>query len=319
MLAKGRIAREAWMGSAPRHPHITESQATNFGRAGGAAALRNPARSGMLRGFLHPLLGVNMWRGNHNKYKYTRQSVGRFGEGGAMSKYHQYFSHAKDPADSRKAGREYEYFTVERGKTKVKPLPEVQYAHKDSKPTWLFKSWTDGFDQMDNWQREVQYPEHIPTHLGSKRPLSVLAPSTAHTHLQLAFMNKLTVTVCPFVFGFGHTAQKTALDFFRLAISSRCQFPKDKIFLFYSMDAISPRIEVEWLNGQVYSPTIYERMSPGELVQQVMERAWLQGDIIASAGAVLPAIPVDDYKWHEVVSFKKKKKASGAGKDAKKK
>jgi hypothetical protein len=279
---------------------------------GGARAARNPARATIKRGFLHSQVGYNMWRGNHSKYTYTRTGLGRYGESGAMAKYHQYFSHAKDPTDVWKSGREYEYLRVERGKPLQKPLPQVQYVNKDSKPTWLFKSWSDPFDGFDLWQREVQYPEHIPTHVDAKRSLAVLAPSTRHTHMHLAYMNKITITVSPFVFGFGNTAQKTALDFYRSCLSSRAPFPNDKVFLFYAVDAIAPRIQVEWINETVFEPVIYDRMQPRELVQQIMERAWLQADIIASSGAKVPALAIDDYKWHEVLSFKKKKAAAAA-------
>jgi hypothetical protein len=285
---------------------------------GGARGARNKARAMTNLSHLHPMPGHNMWRGNHDRYHYTRTSLGRFGESGAMPKYHQYFSHAKDPADIMKSGREYEYLKVVRGSMVKKPLPKVQYVSSDSKPTWLFKAWTDPFDNYDMWQRELHYPEHIPTHLDAKRPLAVLAPTTRHTHMHLAYMNKVTITVSPFVFGYGHTAQKTALDFYRLCLSSRSPFPNDKVFLFYAVDAIAPKIQVEWINETTFEPVIYDRMNPLELVQQIMERAWLQGDVIAASGAKLPALAVDDYKWHEVVSLKKKKKKAAAAPAAKK-
>jgi hypothetical protein len=286
---------------------------------GGANGTKNSGRVGIRAPQLHPQVGYALWRGQHMKYNYSRSTLGRFGEGAAMEKYHQYFSHAKDPRDARKSGREFEYMRVERGKVLQKSLPSVQYVQPKSKPNWLFKTWSDAFDGFDLWQREVQYEEHVPTHLEAKRPLAVLAPSTHHTHMHLAYMNKITITVSPFVFGFGSTAQKTALDFYRNCLSSRAPFPNEKVFLFYSIDAVAPRIEVEWINETVFEPVIHDRMNSLELVQQIMERAWLAADVMAASGAKLPALAVDDYKWHQVLSFKKKKKKEAEKPGAKKK
>lgn len=292
------------------HPHAPVAQARQWAcLPTGVLAGRKNLRVYPQFGDLWPLPYTMMWRGNHTKFRYTKTSLGRWGEGETKHRYHQYFSHAKCPTDYGKAGREFELMTVDQGKRVQKPLPEVQYVPKDAKPTWNFKTWVDPLDTLDIWQREVQYEHHIPTHLNAKRPLAVLAPTTFHKHMQLAYFEKITITVSPFLFGFGFTAQKTALDFYRLCLASRSPLPKDKVFLFYSIDDIAPTIEVTWLDGSVYTPTIYDNMKPTALVQQIMERSWLEGDRLDAAGTKLPKLGVDDYKWALVLELKKKKKA----------
>jgi hypothetical protein len=285
------------------------------GAAGNAVPLQPRDTSG--HQLHHPMPHVNMWRGQHNKYRYNQATPARYGEGEAKNSYHQYFSHAKCPEDYNRGLREFELINVRRGKLVKKPMPVVQYVGKDAKPTWLFKTWHDALQTTEPWQREVQYEAHTPTHLGAKRPLSVLAPKTMHKHMHLAWMEKVTITCSPLLFGFGFTLQKTVLDFYRRCISGRSMFPKDKVFLFYSVDAVAPRIEVTWMDGTTYSPVILDGAKPQDLIQSVMEAAWLQGDRMEAAGTKLPPLAIDDYKWQEVLSFKRKKKVEAAGKKKK--
>ncbi|CCW64023.1 unnamed protein product [Phytomonas sp. EM1] len=269
-----------------------------------------------LGGLIYPLPYYAMWRGNHNKYTYNQATPSSWGEGQTASMYHQHYAHAKCPTDYGRGGREFAYLSVKQGKLVKKPLPQVQYVSKDSKPKWLFKSWHNPLASLTMWEREVQYPEHIPEHLGSKRPLVVMAPKTMHRHLILMHMEKINVTVSPFLFGYGHNIQKAALDFYRRALSARAPFPNDKIFLYYSIDPITPRIEVVWLDGEVYVPPMIEGISAQDLIQMVMEQAWLAGDRMSAAGRPLNPVAIDDYKWEELIIFKKKRAkeaAKGAG------
>lgn len=272
---------------------------------------------GHLKGLVHPLPYYAMWRGNHSSYTYNQSTVSRWGEGETRRLYHQHYAHAKCPTDYGRGGREFEYLSVKRGRLIKKPLPQVQYVRKDSKPTWLFKSWHTPLNSPTMWEREVQYAEHIPEHLGAKRPLAVVAPRTMHRYLFLMHMEKITITVSPFLFGYGHTLQKAVLDFYRRAISARAPFPKDKVFLFYSIDHITPRIEVTWLNGTTYAPPLLEGTSPQDLIQMVMEEAWLAADRMGAEGRVLNPLAIDDYKWDQLIVFKKvrdKEATKGGGK-----
>eukprot|EP00744_Colponema_vietnamica_P019418 GILI01027470.1.p1 GENE.GILI01027470.1~~GILI01027470.1.p1 ORF type:complete len:286 (+),score=42.23 GILI01027470.1:44-859(+) len=260
--------------------------------------------------FNYPLNGYNMWRGNHNGYKYTAQSLGHFGEGGAKDLYHQHYKHAKCDTDYGKGGREFEYLSVKRGKLNMKPLPKVQYVDPKSKPTWLFKSWHGSLANSEIWQREVQYPEHVPVHMGAQRPLSVLAPRTKHNQIHNVYMDKITVTICPFLMGYGTNIQKSVMAFYRRATHFESMFPKDKVFLYYSIEPISPKIEITWVDGTVYEPPILEGCTSGDLVQMVMEQAWLAGDRMAAAGKQLQPIVIDDYKWQQIAMVRRKKKAA---------
>jgi hypothetical protein len=246
-----------------------------------------------------------MWRGNHNKYQYNTATSSLWGEGETHRKYHQHFAHAKCPTDYGRAGREFEFLSVKRGKLMVKPLPQVQYVQKGSKPCWLWKSWHSAANTTEMFQREVQYAEHVPEHLGAKRPLCVVAPQTMHKNLHLMHMEKITITVCPFLFGYGHTVQKAALDFYRHALSSRSPFPKDKVFLFYSLDFITPKIEVTWLDGTVYEPPLLQGGNHLDIIQMVMEQGWLAADVMEAKGMALQPLAIDDYKWEQVIAFKK--------------
>ena len=260
-------------------------------------------------GLIHPLPHYRMWRGNHNKYWYNQYQSANWGEGGTKDKYHQYFAHAKDPKDYGRAGREFEFIIVRRGKLVKKPLPKVQYVNPDSKPTWNMKSWHAELGTSQVWQREVEYPEHIPEHIGAKRPLSPLAPVTWHRRLSMAHMERIDIVVCPLIFGFGNTQQKAVLDFYRHCISARTRFPAEKVFLFYTIDQVTPKIEVTWVDGSKYTVPIFEFGHPLEYVQMVMEQSWLQADKMLAAGKTLQPLTVDDYKWQELIVFKKKKAA----------
>lgn len=278
---------------------------------------RNPrlrTHVGHLKGLVYPLPHYAMWRGNHNSYTYNQASVSNWGEGDTNRMYHQHYAHAKCPTDYGKGGREFAYLSVSKGKLLRKPLPTVQYAPKDSKPKWVFKSWHNPLSAPSMWEREVQYPEHTPEHLGAKRPLAVMAPKTFHRHLFLMHMEKVTVTVSPLLFGYGNTLQKAALDFYRRALSARSPFPNDKIFLYYSIDPISPRIEVTWLDGNVYVPPLIEGVRAQDLIQMVMEAAWLAADRMDAEGRKLNPLAIDDYKWEQLIVFKKKRVLKEKGK-----
>ena len=269
-----------------------------------------PDRSGQHR---HPLPQYLLWRSliGSDKFKYNQGSVSRYGEGEGMRTYHQYFAHAKDPADSCRTGREYELLRIHRGLPWKKALPKAQYTGSDPKATvrWLFKSWDDALDQTQMWQREVWHDAHVPTHLGAKRPLSVLAPSTYHKQMTLVNMNRIDITICPFLFGFGHTMQKTVLDFYRRCLSGRAQVPNDKVHLSYTATYTSPRVTVEWKDGSKWSPPLVEGSKTQDLIQAIMEQAWLQADRMEAAGVQLPPLTLDDFKWAQVVQYKKKKSA----------
>lgn len=268
---------------------------------------------GHVRRLVYPLPFYLMWRGNHNKYNYNQATSSTWGEGESARQYHQHFAHAKCPTDYGRAGREFSYLSVKPGKMIKKPLPTVQYVNKDSKPQWLFKSWHNPLSSPSMWEREVQYAEHTPEHIGAKRPLAVLAPKTFHKHLFLMHMEKITITVSPFMFGFGNSFQKAALDFYRRALSARCPFPNDKIFLFYSLDAITPKIEVTWLDRTAYSPPFIQGVTAQDLIQMIMEEAWLAADRMNAAGITLQPVAIDDYKWEQLIIFKKKRaKEAGA-------
>lgn len=269
---------------------------------------------GHLSGLTYPLPYYAMWRGNHNKYTYNQSTASCWGEGESHRQYHQYYAHAKCPTDYGRSGREFTYLSVVNGKIVLKPLPTVQYVSKDSKPRWLFKSWHNPLSAPSMWEREVQYDEHTPEHLGAKRPLAILAPRTYHRHLFLMHMEKITLTVSPFLFGFGNTLQKAALDFYRRALSSRCPFPHDKVFLYYAIDIVSPSIVVTWLDGSTYSPPLIEGVTAQDLIQMVMEEAWLAADRMSAAGRLLNPVAIDDYKWEQLIEFKKKRAKEAAGK-----
>lgn len=259
----------------------------------------------------HPMPHYLMWRGNTNKYQYNTSFVSRWGEGDTKHKYHQYFAHAKDPQDYDRPGRDYDLMIVRRGKLNIKPLPQVQYIdNKNSKPKWNFRSWADLLSTLDPWQRELQYPEHVPEHLGAKRPLCPLNPTTYHKHIHLAYIEQIDITVCPYLFGYGPSIQRTALNFYRRCLSGRSAFPKDKVSLTYSIDLVMPKITVTWLDGSKYSPTLLEGMEPQAVIQKIMEQAWLQRDKLEASGKELNPLSIDDYKWNEVIKFKKEKKAA---------
>jgi hypothetical protein len=276
------------------------------------------APKGFMRGMQHPMPYIHMWRGQFAGYLYNQSATARWGEGDTRHRYHQHYAHAKDPLDYGRVGADYELLKVTRGKMNRKPLPAPQYVDPKSKPTWVFRSWLDQQSTMEVWQRELQYSEHVPTHLGAKRPLCPLAPSTFHRHMHLAYITKIDVTVSPFVFGFGHTLQKTVMDFYRKCLAARSAFPKDKVHLHYSIDYVAPRVEVTWQDGSVFAPPLLEGTNSQTLVQTIMEQAWLVRDRLEASGKVLQPLPIDDYKWNELIQFQKAKKVAAA-KGAKKK
>lgn len=268
---------------------------------------------GHLQRLIYPLPFYAMWRGNHNKYTYNQATASTWGEGETHRLYHQHYAHAKCSTDYGRSGREFAYLSVRSGKLVKKPLPKVQYVKEGSKPSWLFKSWHNTLSTPSMWEREVQYPEHIPEHLGAKRPLAILAPRTFHRYLFLMHMEKITITISPFLFGYGNSLQKAVLDFYRRALSARCPYPNDKIFLFYSVDAVSPKVEVTWLDGSTYVVPLIEGVTAQDLIQMVMEKAWLEADRMSAAGRVLQPLAIDDYKWEQLIVFKKKRaKEAGA-------
>lgn len=264
---------------------------------------------GQYNKMVHPLPYAHMWRGNHDKYQYNKHMSGHFGESETKKMYHQYYSHAKDPTQYGRSGLQTEMLLVSRGKLKFKPLPAVQYVDPKSKPKFNYKSWHDALDSREVWQREVQYPEHVPAHLGAKRPLAIQSPSTLHNFVHLAHMEKIVVTICPFLFGFGRHLQKAVLDFYRRCLGARSPFPADKIELFYTIDYVSPKVEVFWLDGSSFDVPLLEGARDLDIVQLVMEQSWLAADRMDAAGRQLQPLPIDDYKWQQVLNFKKKKKA----------
>lgn len=299
-------------------PHVTKETLSRIGlnlpnfAVTRRAKIRMYATMGTKDRFNYPLVGYNMWRGMHSKYQYTKASLCGFGEGDAKNIYHQHFAHAKDVNDYGKGGREFQYLSVKRGKLLQKPLPTVQYTgDAKDKPTWLFKSWHGSLGNMEVWQREVQYPAHVPEHLGAKRPLATMAPRAAHPIVHNANMDKITVVICPYNIGYGDTIQKAVMGFYRRCVSFASPFPKDKVQLYYSIEPITPKIEVTWADGSIYEPPILEGCKPRDLVQMVMENSWIAGDRMAAAGKNLQPIVIDDYKWQQMALVKKKKKAAG--------
>lgn len=297
-------------------PHITRETLNRLGipaphfATGRGVKHRLYANTNNRGRLVHPLTGYTMWRGNHGKYTYTKASLDHPGEGNAKNMYHQHYKHAKCDTDYGKGGREFEYLSVKRGKLNVKPLPAVQYADPKEKPTWLFKSWHGSLANMEVWQREVQYANHVPEHLGAKRPLAVMAPRTLHNTVHNVNMEKIVVTICPYQIGYGDTIQKAVMAFYRRCITFLSPFPKDKVHLFYSIEPITPKIEVTWVDGTIYEPPILEGCSGADLTQMVMEQAWIAGDRMAAAGKALQPIAIDDYKWQQLALVKRKKKAS---------
>jgi hypothetical protein len=288
--------------------------------AGGALSRRpkeTPLTADVSRGLRqlrHPLPFYTMWRGNTTAYSYNSTFLARWGEGETKHRYHQYFAHAKDPADYDKPGSDYELLQVRRGKLLAKPLPAVQYVSASAKPAWNFRSWADLLATLDPWQRELQYPEHVPEHLGAKRPLCPLAPAAYHRHVHLAYMERIDVTVCPLFFGFGPSIQRTALEFYRRCLSARSLLPKDRVHLHYSVEYVSPKIVVTWVDGTTFSPPLFEGGTAQSIIQRVMEQAFLQRDRLEASGKQLQPLTIDDYKWNEVIKFKKEKKAAASKK-----
>ena len=297
-------------------------QTTKLWPASGAyGTLRIKHQADRTRAHRHPLPHYLLWRSltPHGVYTYNQGSVSRHGEGEGMRSYHQYFAHAKDPADRCRTGREFELLRILRGRMWKKAMPTPQYVDPKAKPTWLFKSWDDPFDSLQMWQRELWYDNHVPTHIGAKRPLAVLAPSTYHKQMSLVHIDTIAVTVCPFLFGFGHTLQKAVLDFYRRCLSGRSLVPNEKVKLYYTSAYVAPRVEVTWRDGQKWSPPLHDGIKTQEIIQAVMEQAWLETDRMDASGVTLPALTVDDFKWQEVILYKKKKKAADAKGAAKKK
>lgn len=266
---------------------------------------------------VHPLPHYLMWRGNTTKYRWNESFVSRWGEGDTKHRYHQYFAHAKDPKDYDKPGRDFELMQVREGKINVKPLPRPQYVAEGSRPVaWTFRSWADLLSTLDPWQREVHYAEHVPEHIGAKRPLCPLAPSTYHQHMHLAYMTDIKVTLCPYFFGYGgaRSVQRSAIDFYRRCLSGRAMLPKDKVQLHYTVDPVAPRVEVTWLDGTTYSPPLLEGCTAQNIVQSIMEEAWMVRDRLEASGKNLQPLSIDDYRWNEVIQWKKQKKADSKAK-----
>lgn len=297
-----------------------------------AANKQQPDRSGKHR---HPLPQYLLHKSLFTEYDYSKSRSARYGEGLAMGTlYHQYYNHAKCANDEGQPGRDFEFLRTRRGTMLKKALPAPQYVPKDpasltpfdknAKPDpknakdapkvkWNWKSWEDNFEPLTMWQREVQYENHVPTHTGAKRPLSVLAPSTYHRHMTLQHIHHIAITVCPFMFGYGQTLQKSVLDFYRRCLSGRSTIPNEKVSLHYAVDFVTPNITVTWADKTSWSPPLFDSIKSQDIIQMVMERAWLETDRMDAAGVKLAPITVDDFKWQQVIEYKKKKEKDQKG------
>lgn len=129
-------------------------------------------------------------------------------------------------------------------------------------------------------------------------------------------MTGISVTVCPFFFGYAgsRSVQRAAIDFYRRCLSARAMLPKEQVQLHYSIDPVAPRIEVTWLDGTKYSPPILEGCTAQGLIQSVMEEAWLMRDKLEASGKNLQPLSIDDYKWNDIIAWKKAKKKAAAKK-----
>ena len=251
-----------------------------------------------------------MWRGNHSKYLYQSYQSANYGEGEAQKEYHQYFAHAKDPIDSCKAN-EMEYLMIARGIPRVLPLPKPQIPD-GSVPKWHWKSWHMPYNSVDIWRRELEYPEHIPSHLGEKysRPLCVLSPKIKYNQLQGRFLKELRITVCPFVFGYGNTLQKLATDFYKVCTSCKNLIDKKQIQLMYSLEQSLPIIEITWVDDTIYRPPLLEGSSAYDILQFVMEESFLVQDRLQAQSIKLPEGEYPDLgSWNSILEYKLSKKA----------
>eukprot|EP00760_Papus_ankaliazontas_P004565 PhM_4_TR1195/c0_g1_i1/m.17345 len=272
----------------------------------------------------YPLPNYLLWRGNTKQYMYNQHQTARYGEGDAMKDYHQHFSHAKDPSDGCKA-HEMEYMIVQQGKLNMSALPKPQVP-PNSKPKWHFKSWHMPYVGYDIWRRELEYAEHIPTHLSANyaRPLVVVAPQVYHRRMNFKFMQAIRITVCPFMFGFGRSLQKLATDFYRACMHVGHELDREKVSLQYCTEYVVPTIEIEWVDGSVYKPPIMDGMSVRDLIHLIMEQSYLTGDKLTAQKAKVPEnVFFDPYKWDVVLSYKltrrallKEAQAKAAAKDA---
>ena len=270
----------------------------------------NPTRRYDKHCLRHPLPNYLMWRGNHSKYMYQNYQTAHWGEGEAQREYHQYFAHAKDPSDSNKA-HEFEYIIKEQGIPRALPLPKPQIP-ENSKPTWFWKSWHMPYTSFDIWRRELEYPEHIPSHLGKSytRPLCVLAPQIMYNQLQSKYMKNITITLCPFMFGYGNTLQKLVTDFYRLCLSVRHIVEREIVRLNYALKYTLPIVEITWLDDTVYRPPLYEGMKPYALIQNIMEESFLVGDRLSAQSVMIPDKTYPDLgKWEVILEYKLSKKA----------
>ena len=270
----------------------------------------NPSRRYDSKQLRHPLPGYLMWRGNHSKYRYQSYQTAKYGEGEAQKEFHSHFAHAKDPMDSCKAN-EMEYIIKRRGIPKILPLPKPQIP-ENSTPKWHWKSWHMPYTSIDIWRRELEYPEHIPSHRGDKytRPLCVMAPKIKYNQLQGRFIKELSITVCPFVFGYGQTLQALALGFYRVATNFRNMMEKKQVQLKYALEQCLPIIEVTWVDGTVYRPPLLEGSTPFDLMQSIMEESFLVQDRVSAQNIKAPEGDYADLGlWERVLEYKLSKKA----------
>jgi len=162
------------------------------------------------------------------------------------------------------------------------------------------------------WRRELEYPEHIPSHLSEKytRPLSVLAPKIIYKQLNGRCMKEIRITICPFLYGYGNTLQALAMGFYKISTSCRSLVDKKQIQLLYSLEQTLPIVEITWLDGTIYRPPLFEGSSPYDILQNVMETAFLMEDRILAQGIKLPEGELPDLgKWETVLEYKLSKKA----------
>ena len=271
---------------------------------------QHPTRRYDNRRLRHPLPGYLLWRGNHSKYQYQSYQTAKYGEGEAQKEYHSHFAHAKDPMDSCKAN-EMEYIIKSRAIPEVLPLPKPQVP-TNSVPKWHWKSWHMPYTSVDIWRRELEYPEHIPTHRGEKysRPLCVLAPKIKYRQLQGQFIKEIAVTICPFVFGYGETLQGLVMAFYRIATNFRNIMHKKQVQLKYALEPSLPVIEVTWVDGSVYQPPLLEGSSPYDIVQNIMQESFLVQDRVYAQNIKPPEGDYPDLGlWGQILEYKLSKKA----------
>ena len=78
----------------------------------------------------------------------------------------------------------------------------------------------------------------------------------------------------------------------------------------YALKHTLPVVEIEWLDGSVYRPPLYEGMTPQALVQVVMEESFLASDRLAAQSVKIPDTTYPDLaRWETILEYKMSKKA----------